>query len=134
MNRVCALLMFLLPCAGVRADTANVEKAMSVLDFDITRMETSGAKDAGLTALDLDGDGQVSKAEAAGNSEVTLGFDRADRNRNGRISTAEWQRYEKSQERVAKAREARLARGKKESRESASAGVSRPKPPHRDAP
>ena len=134
MNRVHALLLCLLPCAGARADTVNVEKSMSVLDFDIARMETSAAKDAGLTALDLDGDGQVSRAEAAGHSEVTLGFDRADRNRNGRISTAEWERYEKWQTRVAKAREARLAKGKKESRESASAGASRPKPPRRDAP
>ena len=133
MNRVCALILCVFACAGARADTVNVAKSMSVLDFDIARMATSAAKDAGLTALDIDGDGQVSRAEAAGNSEVTLGFDRADRNRNGTISTAEWERYEKWQERVAKAREARLAKAQK-SRESASAGASRAKPPRRAAP
>jgi hypothetical protein len=84
-----------------------------VLDFDIPR-------DA--TGPDLDGDGQISRAEAAGNAELTLGFDRADRNRNGKVSAAEWERYEKWRERQARAREARLARAK--AKGSASAGAS----------
>lgn len=99
------------------ADTANVAKASELLDFSIKPAQ-GPEREAGLNALDIDGDGQVSKAEAAGNAEVTRGFDRADRNRNGKISTAEWQRYEKWQERRAKAREARLAKSKG----SASAG------------
>lgn len=40
--------------------------------------------------LDIDGDGFVSKAEAAGNAPATLGFDRADRNRDGKLSFAEY--------------------------------------------
>jgi hypothetical protein len=40
--------------------------------------------------LDIDGDDFVSKAEAAGNEKATLGFDRADRNRDGKLSFAEY--------------------------------------------
>ena len=125
------LAMLALP---VHADSVNVMKAASVLDFKLENLATaaSGATEAFPGALDLDGDGQVSKAEAAGHADVTLGFDRADRNRNGRISTAEWQRYEKAQEQIAKARAARLARAK--AKESASAGATRSKPPRRSAP
>lgn len=105
------------------ADTVNVAKASELLDFDIPRTRQPAGTE-GLAALDLDGDGQVSKAEAAGNAQVTLGFDRADRNRNGRISVAEWQRYEEGQERRAKAREAREARlaRARAAKEAASAG------------
>lgn len=111
----------LLDSAPARADWANVAKAAEVLDFNVPRNARPAQNEGGLAALDIDGDGQVSRAEAAGNADVTLGFDRADRNRNGKISTAEWQRYEKWRERRAKAREARLARGK--AKESASTGA-----------
>lgn len=49
-------------------------------------------RDAGerFEALDLDGDERVSLAEAAGHAEVVAGFDRADRNRDGRLSLAEF--------------------------------------------
>ena len=40
--------------------------------------------------LDIDGDGFVSKAEAAGNEKATLGFDRADRNHDGKLSFEEY--------------------------------------------
>ena len=43
-------------------------------------------------ALDLTGDGLVSIAEAAGFANVVVRFDRADRNRDGRLSLAEFQR------------------------------------------
>lgn len=112
--RIAAFAFSLLLCAPVFADNANVGKASELLDFDVPQ------RGAG---LDIDGDGQISRAEAAGNAEVTLAFDRADRNRNGKLSTAEWQRYEKWQEQRAKAREARLAR----SRGSASAGATAPR-------
>ena len=129
------LLMFL-TAAAAQADTANVMQSSKVLDFNIASAKSPAGEQAGLGALDIDGDGQVSRAEAAGNSEVTLGFDRADRNRNGNVSNAEWQRYEKWQERRVKAREARLARAAKakEAKASASAGASRAKPAKRSAP
>jgi hypothetical protein len=113
------------------ADSVNVAKSAELLDFNIARPEGRAGEQLGLAALDIDGDGQVSKAEAAGNAEATLGFDRADRNRNGRITTAEWQRYEKWKERRAKAREAREARLARAKAESASAGASRSKPAKR---
>lgn len=125
--RLYVLALPLLVSFPASADTVNVAKASELLDFSIGS-EAPAVKEAGLGALDIDGDGEVSRAEAAGNAEVTLGFDRADRNRNGKITSAEWQRYEKWQERRAKAREARLARAK--GKESASAGgtASRKKP------
>jgi len=134
--RLLGLAVLLLLGMSSYADTANVAKASALLDFSIASAKDPAGEQAGLGALDIDGDGQVSRAEAAGNAEVTLGFDRADRNRNGRVSSAEWQRYEKWQERRAKAREARLARAAKakEAKASASAGASRAKPAKRSAP
>jgi hypothetical protein len=41
-------------------------------------------------ALDIDGDGAISKAEAAGNADIVQGFDRADRNRDGKLSRTEY--------------------------------------------
>lgn len=42
-------------------------------------------------ALDVDGDGAISKAEAAGNADLVTGFDRADRKpRDGKLSPAEY--------------------------------------------
>jgi hypothetical protein len=52
----------------------------------------SAGKESDYRALDLDGDGVVSLAEAAGNEKVVRGFDRADRNRDGHLSRAEFAR------------------------------------------
>lgn len=129
--RIAVIVLPLLLSTPAFADTENVARASELLDFSIGS-EAPAAKEAGLGALDIDGDGEVSRPEAAGNAEVTLGFDRADRNRNGKITSAEWQRYETWQERRAKAREARLARAKTRDsgKGSASAGAtaSRKKP------
>lgn len=46
-------------------------------------------------SLDLDGDGRLSIAEAAGHSDVVLHFDRADRNRDGKLTPAEYERLGK---------------------------------------
>jgi len=133
--RLAATLLMFLTAASAHADTANVMQSSKLLDFNLAGAKSPAGGEAGLGALDIDGDGQVSRAEAAGHAEVTLGFDRADRNRNGKVSSAEWQRYEKWQERRAKVREARLARAKaKEAKASASAGASRAKPAKRSAP
>lgn len=53
---------------------------------------STGNKDEQFKALDVDGDGQVSKAEAAGHADVVTGFDRADRNKDGKLSRAEFER------------------------------------------
>lgn len=47
------------------------------------------------TALDLNRDGKVSIAEAAGHAAVVVRFDRADRNRDGRLTMAEFSRLKK---------------------------------------
>ncbi len=85
----------------------------------------SGAADrsAAFKSLDADGDGLVSKAEAAGNAEITAAFDRGDRNRDGKLSIAEYERYNKLQAR-AQAKKKQAAARKTE--RSASAGASAP--------
>jgi hypothetical protein len=84
MRRACAvryfpvLAIFLLPCS-VLAETAAAE---------IARHQTEEE----FRALDLNGDGYVSAAEAAGFSEVVTRFGRADRNRDGKLSRVEYAR------------------------------------------
>lgn len=76
-------------------------------------------------SLDLDGDGMVSKAEAAGHAEVTLAFDRADRNRDGKLTLAEYERYGKAKAAKAAAKSRQAAARKAEG--SASAGGTKAK-------
>ena len=45
--------------------------------------------------MDVNGDGRISLAEAAGHDDVVLRFERADRNRDGRLTKAEFNRVEK---------------------------------------
>jgi hypothetical protein len=47
-------------------------------------------------ALDLNGDFFVSAAEAAGHAEIVRGFDKADRNHDGKLSRAEFERLKKA--------------------------------------
>ena len=85
------------------ADTENVRKGHAHLQFRTAASGASGGSTvprapAPLPAekkdmfryLDIDGDSLVSKAEAAGHASVTLGFDRADRNRDGKLSFVEF--------------------------------------------
>lgn len=55
-------------------------------------------------ALDLNGDGYVSLAEAAGDPVVVSRFDRADRNHDGKLSAREFANLSKVKVRVAKAK------------------------------
>ena len=61
-------------------------------------------------ALDLDGDGRVSKAEAAGFADVVNGFDRADRSRDGQLSPVEFRALIKRREYLARREAARQAK------------------------
>ena len=123
-------LPFLWVAAMAHADTANVRQGHAQLRPAST--SASGGASGGSTAprpwsereamfrsLDYDGDGFVSKAEAAGNAFATLGFDRADRNRDGKLSFAEY-------DSIGKAKPA----AKKQARNagSASAGGTKAKP------
>lgn len=53
-----------------------------------------------LGKADIDGDGRVSKAEAAGNAELMAIFDRADRDRNGRLTSEEIEAFQKRKPRA----------------------------------
>lgn len=123
-----ALILFLISLAGAaRADTENVRKGQSQLQFRPMASAASGGanrpayseKHGMFRHLDIDGDGFVSKAEAAGFATVTVGFDRADRNRDGKLSFAEYDSIG-----AAKPAGRRLAKGKG----AASAGATKKKP------
>ena len=53
------------------------------------------ARAPSVRSLDLNGDGALSLSEAAGYSEIVTRFDRADRNRDGRLAQAEFDRLDK---------------------------------------
>jgi len=55
-------------------------------------------------ALDLNGDGYVSLSEAAGEAVVVQRFDRADKNRDGKLSPKEFANLKNVKVRVAKSR------------------------------
>jgi hypothetical protein len=52
-------------------------------------------KRGSLHSLDLNGDGRLSLAEAAGYGEIVIRFERADRNRDGKLTQAEFERLAK---------------------------------------
>ena len=93
-----ALSLLSLACAAY-ADSENARKGHQ-LQFRPVSTASAGSTAAARPThserhgmfrhLDIDGDGFVSKAEAAGFASVTLGFDRADRNRDGKLSFSEY--------------------------------------------
>ena len=56
----------------------------------------NGRRDpSSLRSLDLNGDGKLSLAEAAGYAEIVTKFERADRNKDGKLTQAEFDRLAK---------------------------------------
>jgi len=53
------------------------------------------AQSPSIRSLDLNGDGRLSLAEAAGYAEIVTRFDRADRNKDGRLTQVEFDRLAK---------------------------------------
>lgn len=53
------------------------------------------AKPPSVVSLDLNGDGALSLSEAAGHAEIVTRFHRADRNRDGKLAPAEFDRLAK---------------------------------------
>jgi hypothetical protein len=72
------LVALLLPCSAM-AETAAAQISRYQLEEEFR-------------GLDLNRDGYVSAAEAAGYGEVVTRFDKADRNRDGKLSRAEYAR------------------------------------------
>ena len=58
-------------------------------------LNADGADPSSLESLDLNGDGKLSLAEAAGYAEIVKRFDRADRNKDGKLTQREFERLAK---------------------------------------
>ncbi len=67
-----------------------------------TGAQADSAMDGYFRSLDLDGDGYVSLAEAAGDPVVVNRFDRADKNHDGKLSRKEFANLKRIKVRVAK--------------------------------
>ena len=91
------VLLFLCSTLGwvpaATADAKGDKKAVS-----------NASVDRYFQTLDLNGDGFVSLAEAAGDPVIVQRFDKADRNRDGKLSEKEFASLSKVKVRVAKAR------------------------------
>jgi len=94
-----------------------------------TKPELPADRKARFDALDLDDDGRVSLAEAAGHEEVVRHFDRADRNKDGRLTLKEYENLGKraaaksEKERRRNAATGRTARTKKSTSGTGSASM-----------
>jgi len=98
----------------------------------------AAADDERFEKLDFDRDGRVSLAEAAGNADLIKGFDRADRNRDGKLTRREYdallaraekmeaQRVAKEEAAAAKA-QAAAAKAEAAAAKSAATGGTSPK-------
>ena len=93
----------------MNAATAHGMKRMAALCIALAAggalAQSQSATDKYFDSLDLDGDGYVSIAEAAGNEEVVKRFDRGDRNHDGKLSRKEFANLKKVKVRVAKKKE-----------------------------
>jgi len=132
-SAVLATLVF--ASGAAYADTSSIRQAQ--LEFLEASASASGGatarraavpesdKDAVFKSLDINGDGSVSKAEAAGHAPVTLAFDKADRNRDGKLSKKEY-------DDIGKAPAKKSTRQARSKGESASAGGTRGKSKPKD--
>ncbi|TMH46069.1 MAG: hypothetical protein E6H54_03630 [Betaproteobacteria bacterium] len=91
-----------------RHERCNGFRAMKPVAALCIALATGGALGQSQTAtdkyfdsLDLNGDGYVSLAEAAGQPEVVKRFDRADKNRDGKLSRKEFANLKNVKVRVA---------------------------------
>jgi EF hand len=80
--------------ASVRAERAAVQPAAGGATSTELQPEPEpeGDKSKSLRSLDLDRDGRLSLAEAAGHAEIVQRFHRADRDRDGKLTQSEYDR------------------------------------------
>src|SRR5262249_5505362 len=92
-------------CAGMKGATRPLMKRIAALCIAFAAGGAWGqlpsATEKYFEELDLNGDGYVSLAEAAGNEEVVKRFDKADRNRDGKLSRKEFANLKNVKVRVA---------------------------------
>ena len=84
-------------------------------------LPAAASDDERFEKLDFDRDGKVSLAEAAGNADLIKGFDRADRNRDGKLTRRE---YDALFAREAKLEAARQAKAEAAAKSAAAGGTS----------
>ena len=116
---ICMLGWAPLAVADAKADKKAEKKAAKQAE---QKAEKTASLDNYFRALDLNGDGYVSLAEAAGDPVIVQRFDKGDRNRDGKLSEKEFANLSKVKVRVAKARK---DKGKEEE-PSAAVGGTRP--------
>lgn len=82
--------------AGNGANNPRVTPAQpSAAAGSTAEAEMPESKPGSLNALDVNGDGKLSLAEAAGNAEIVTRFERADRDNDGKLTPAEFDRLAK---------------------------------------
>jgi hypothetical protein len=92
-------------------------------DKKAEKIASNPSVDRYFQALDLNGDGFVSLAEAAGDPVIVQRFDKGDRNRDGKLSEKEFASLSKVKVRVAKAKK---GKGADQDEPSAAVGGSAP--------
>jgi hypothetical protein len=97
---VAGLLLFLaMAMMGViavnGANNPGVTRPVQAAAAGATAPAAAEPKAGRFHSMDLDGDGKLSLAEAAGYAEVVTRFDRADRDRDGKLTPAEYERLAK---------------------------------------
>lgn len=101
--RVIVLLVLFSTLGWVPSAIAD-KQADKKADKKVEKTASNASVDRYFQALDLNGDGYVSLAEAAGDPVIVQRFDKGDRNRDGKLSEKEFANLSKVKLRVAKAR------------------------------
>ena len=77
------------------SDAGTTPAQRSAAAGSTAQAEVLERKPGSLNPLDVNGDGQISLAEAAGNAEIVTRFERADRDKDGKLTQAEFDRLAK---------------------------------------
>jgi hypothetical protein len=112
------VLLLLLSTLGWMSAASADAKGQRKADKKAEKTASNASVDRYFQTLDLNGDGFVSLAEAAGDPIIVQRFDKGDRNRDGKLSEKEFANLSKVKVRVAKAK-----KGKGAEEQDASAAV-----------